>query len=310
MQLRPLLAALSTLSLTIMLFPSIAVAKTYHVLKAGTIGNFGEQGAAFRALIETTINERDGDRIVTDPKKAETLLQPKIIETGDNYLLFLDIIQGDEVISSRVIKIKGFDELDIATERLVTSTLDSKPVRQTIEVGKVTRSEQDRQDVRINAKNYFYLGFGPAVGSGLRNKDGMVAFDIGLAREFDANIVKALISIHSGLNKDRSSLSGLGLGVQHVFSNQDIAPFLGGQLLYGGATGNYPKQSTSTTTTTEDESDYGQTKSGFSVGLSAGYMLFRTSSVHMDAGFGIRTFLGRLDSGNPTTYAFTLGLYL
>lgn len=287
----------------------MAFATTYHVQKAGFIGEFKSQAEAFRALIETAIKNHEEQRLTTDPAKAEVILQPKIIETGDNYLLFLDTVQQDEVVSSRMIKIKSFDELDVATERLVDATLSGKTIRQTVEVGKVVASDSDHNERRIATRNAFYLGFGPGFSSGMRSKDTMLAFDIGIAREFEQDIVKAMVTTRSGQNGDRSHMSGIGLGVQHLLSNQDTAPFIGGDLSYGSVSGNYGPEAIDEVSK-QREDNYGHSKSGFMLGASAGYMMFRTANVHLDAGLSVRTFIGKLDSGNPTTYAFTIGLYL
>lgn len=271
-----------------------------HPAKASGMEDNASMAEVFQEMIAGYVDASD-DFEVSSKDASKNDLYPKIIKTGDAYLIFLKLVPRDGGGSrSEFLKVEYAEELDIGTERLVESVLDDVEPSETRQVGKITSSEQNLMHKKVKTKGLWYYGFGPAVPYGMVKKKGFSQWTFGYGWEMEDNILRLELESASPNNDDDFSLGGIGVTGFHMFSRRNATPFVSATLQRGSYSiypdGDYDH---------EDAVDY----SGYIVGAGAGYIFFRNTDINVEVSLYTRTILEKVDGKIPTVNGLKVGIF-
>jgi len=292
----------------ILIYSDFCRADTFFVKESVYIGEEKSKAQVFAELIKSYIASLDDHKVANKEESSDFILAPKVVEAGDSFIVFVDKKKGSNTVFGQMIKIDDFDEIDIATKRLVNAVIDEKDIKNSRKIGEVTKNEEEQPRTRVSTEGHWYLGFGPAFASGLNSKNTLLKYSFGYAWELDQNMIQIYIDAARGTNNDQSSLGGLGISLKHMFSRAGYSPLVNMDLLWGGATSNSKR-------VPEDQENFDSSattdlyREGFILGVGAGYMLFRTSKINVETSLQVNSFLGKLPTGYPTSYGFRVGVY-
>lgn len=286
------------LSVMVGLMGAPAMASDVFVKDATGVAVSASEMQVAAELIRTSVPQVDGFQLTLDQKKAEVVLQPKLLRLDETLMLSIQKIKGDSVVGSDQIKVSDFDELDLVALRLTRAILEGKPVRDSERVDEVTRAEQQLVGRRKEAAKNWVLGFGPHTSGSMENDSTLFNFHLGYSWLVKSQSeVKLFWDSAAGSGSHSASLSYLGLGYTHLFSIGDRSPTLTAEMGYGGAS------------YSSDASPAIESVKGFVGGVGAGYRLFRTSSINLDLQLRAALVFNKGRAGNPVVSGFRLSLY-
>lgn len=250
---------------------------------------------SYYQLIADSIPTDQGYTIAANKDQADFILVPKALPVGESLVLTLSKFQKGNKVASEKVKLGKVEELDFMTERLVSAVLKGVGVDQELTVGNISTSEKDKsEDCRLS-RGRWLAGFGPAVGFNLKNEDAMFHYTVGHSWELEQSIIKLHVTGTDGVNDDEGYLGGVGISYGHLFSKADSRHKSLAQILFGEAL--QSKKISLLLMVYEETSK----KSGFTLGVGYGVMMFRTSDIALETSLVAQQFLGSIEGKSPTT---------
>jgi len=132
-----------------------------------------------RSLLESDLIEHPDVRLLSDddPTPAEMDISAKITRLGNSYLVILTAQFSNGKQRSRKHKLADFDEIDIATRRLVAALVEDIDFFATVSRGEVLEVDSSPESL-VKATRGFEVGFGPAwpISDALRDNGTMYGF--------------------------------------------------------------------------------------------------------------------------------------
>ncbi|MDP6977128.1 MAG: hypothetical protein QF570_00820 [Myxococcota bacterium] len=116
-----------------------------------------------RTLVESDLIAHPDVLLLSDrdPEDAQMDITGQLTKLGESYLLILTARFEDGQQRSRRQKIASFDEIDVASQRLVAALVENVEVFDTVERGAVLEREQESEEL-VASDFGFELGFGTA----------------------------------------------------------------------------------------------------------------------------------------------------
>lgn len=271
-----------------------ALAESLFIERPPKITDWEDVLDSYYQLIADSIPTDQGYSIVANKDQADSVLVPKALPVGESLVLTLSKFQKGNKVASEKVKLGKVEELDFMTERLVSAVLKGVSVDQELTVGNISTSEKDKLKDRRLSRGRWLVGFGPAVGFNLKNEDAMFHYTVGYSWELEQSIIKLHVTGTDGVNDDEGYLGGVGISYGHLFSKTDTAQILSTDLIWGGAA---VKKDIAAANEYEETSK----KSGFTLGVGYGVMMFRTSDIALETSLVAQQFLGSIEGKSPTT---------
>ncbi len=252
-------------------------------------------GDAVKDLIETSVGEH-GHQVVESKTQAKYRVKSKITRLGGTYTVMLKLYEGKKPKFSSKLKSKGEDELDTVVGRLVSSAFGGKKsAKASKKVGEITESEVTEVSRRTESKNYTYLALGPYALSNLGVSGAGYYFGYGKLWEVTPNAAIKFMAEWALRSKGETATFGtISGGANYFFTPDSTSFFVGADFGYGGAATTAPNLKSS---------------SGFSIGLQAGVVFFRTASTQMSLTGRYVTIFEDNESGTPSMAGLSLGFH-
>lgn len=116
-----------------------------------------------RTLIESDLIGHSGVRLLSgdDPETAQMEITATLNRLGESYLLILSARLANGEQRSQKHKVAVFDEIDVATGRLVAALIEDVDLSATVERGAVLEAEQEPESF-VKSTVGFELGLGPS----------------------------------------------------------------------------------------------------------------------------------------------------
>ncbi len=286
--------------LLIILFSAISVADSYYVDATRGNGIGSEDGNAISDLVRSSVAESGRNVLVSDPKSAQFILNPRVIKLGSSYVMTVEKSKDGKIVFSSQLKATKVEELDGVAARLTRAALDETPVRGDARIGDVTEIEASAGARRKETQKHWFFGFGPFGASNMGTSGTLYNLDIAYAWDINTYQLKIFydgtvpgsnsptsVTTSSGQTVNVTSLGDIGLGLNYYIRDTDMAPFVSGDFGYGG----------------------NSSVSSFIGGIGAGIGLFRTSNINMEVALRYAYMFNSTPIGNPSVYGARLGLY-
>lgn len=266
----------------------LAFGEDYKVGKVLYVGEHANRAEGIEQLLESAIAKAGHSA----GKDAKVMLRAKAIETGKGLVLTLDKVKDDKVVFADSLKLKSFDEIDVALDRLTQAVIAERSVDGTMGVGKVMQTEEGLSQNRRKSERRWYFGFGPALSSGLETQSNLINMQLGYSWDLPEALFKIYYNAYTSTNSGDAFMGGLGIGGNYYLSNSDNAPFVHGGMAWGSARNN------------DDQS-----KRGFLFNGGVGMMFFRTSDVSVETALDVSTLAENIDGKTPIVGGVRVGLY-
>ncbi len=296
------------LSLALTATPLLAA--SFFIEPAEVVGKRENTAAAMTELIKTTILGEKLGTLAAAADQSEFSLKPKVIQIGDAAILHLDKVQKGSVVFSQSEKVETMEDLDVIVKRLVFAVINEKNADKQVEVGEITSSEQFNAMTRRKTTQHFFVGFGPAMASGMGDAGAMTNWHLGMGWQMEDNMLKVYFDTVSSSNSDNADMTGIGISNTYFFSRKDTSPLIHTGLTWGGVE-LYNKEKAATNTP-EDEYDDDYDKdstNGFILSAGPGMMFYRTSSVNLETSLFANVLLDTAAKGVPATYGARVTVY-
>ncbi len=179
--------------------------------------------------------------------------------------------------------------LSLATAASDYSEDEKKKSDEDQTVGNIDTAQTDDLSNRIKSKKFGIFGIGPAMITVDPEDD--ISYHFYAGSIWDVNpwaSVKAIAQVTSDF--DNTLMSSGGLGANVYASNGNVSPYLGADMGFGYAYGE------------------GESATGFSLGGSAGLLLFRTSDTQFNIEFNTVTILDKINDSFPLYYTGRIGI--
>ncbi len=293
----------SILILILSLFTSASMASSFYVSNVKASGTAApSEASAVKSLVSQSVNNMDGHNTTSSASSSDYVLTPELVKLGDKVILSLTKSKNGSIVFSKKMKTTSFNDIDLISERLVTAVINEKSIEGTQSVSNITNEEKENSNVRIKATKQWFVGIGPGVSSNLEGESGGFDFNIGMLWGLDDNFSLSLAwEIFSGRGEDESRFTNLAMGGIYYLTQKKNTPFVGASIGYGSAQANDDKAFFST------END---DASGWSLSATAGYHMYRTSTVNFAVLGRYTQILDKLEVSDKLPGLFTINLAL
>jgi hypothetical protein len=275
-----------------LLVTTSAWATTYFVTEVRTSDANPELAKSLKSLITTAVTSAGG-QVAPTATAADFTLNTDLVKLGQAYVLTVTKVKpGREQYASRQ-KAASVEELDDAADRAVRAAILETPAKKDMRVGEVKKRDEDQIKNRIQSRSVTYLGFGPA---GFQNMGSPpLSYDLALGHLWEVSSQAAikLLANAVGSGDFKTYFMMAQLGLNYYFTDEDIAPYIGGGLGFGLS---WSGNSNATTL------------GGFAGNLGLGYEFFRTSSTQFDVFAGYSAIFGNNSIGMPGYYGLRIGI--
>jgi hypothetical protein len=284
---------------------SAAFADKVFVESARGNGVADSDRESIEELVRMAVPQSGSHTVVSKKEDADYTLAPSLMKLGDAYILTIQKKnKSGSTIFAEKMKAGNLSEMDNVSGRLTRAVINQTVVANTADVTNITTEEEHMNSRRYNATRQWVVGLGPGWSSNLNSKGGGFSFLLGFLWGLDPDFSISLTwLINNGPDKDHSTVSDFSLGGEYYFSRSKFSPFVGARLGYGGATMNTNNCPIAYAGCGTDRA------SGWAGGLTAGYKLFRTSTVNAAVIANYTQIFDRTSAGSPGLTALLLAVY-
>lgn len=251
-----------------------------------------------RTLLESDLIAHPGVILLSDddPADAEMEITASLTRLNENYLVVLTARFEDGEQRSRRHKILTFDEVDVASQRLVASLVEDVEVFDTAERGVILEEEQEPESV-VKSTRTFELGLGSAwpISNALDDHGTMYGF-------------------HGAINFEVRDFM-VDLRSDFQFGNDDVDTFaftttLGGRYMWydGRRFGLYSGFEVGYGYVVVEEPGHNPDRGGFLVGGNTGILMLRHSDINLDLKLRVVSLVERLQGELPVLLGLGIGL--
>ncbi|MCK5071797.1 MAG: hypothetical protein KAQ98_00110 [Bacteriovoracaceae bacterium] len=217
---------------------------------------------AVRELIVAELEEK-GHSIIGNPKKSNFSISSSIIKLENDYIIKMTKKETGKTTSKRM-KSKTLDDIDITISRLVDTVLNNKSVKSTQQVEKITKHEQDEKRRKLKVDGQWVFGIGPSF---LSNTIETQAYNLTFGYIWGIDTIFDLLVRWDISNAKGSSSAGfnmLTINGNYFFNKNIHAPFVEAGFGYARA-----------------ENDASNKKvNGWILNIGGGMKFFRASTVN------------------------------
>lgn len=231
-----------------------------------------------------------------DPEDADMNITGQITRLGESYLLILTARFQDGEQRSRRQKIASFDEIDVASRRLVAALVENVEIFDTVERGSVLEDEQEPEEV-VASDIGFEVGFGTAwpISNALGDHGTMYGFHgaiVGDIRDF-------LVDLRTDFQ--------FGNDVIDTFA---FTTTIGGRYIWHGGRryGIYSGLEVGYGYVWSEEPGPNPDESAFLVGVTTGVELLRHADISMDLRGRLQMLTQAIDGDLPVLFGLSLGV--
>lgn len=272
------------------LMSSIVFADSYYVDES--LSDVETLGSETLRHITNMALEEEGLEVKKYAGSATYEINAKALKLGQKTLLFLTQKKSGKVVFSQKIKMDGVDQADAHMRNLIRKML-GKSEMATRKVGKITSEEQGMLKKRREALNLRYAALGVGKFGNLNNDQAAYFFRYGYFWDTHEHFaIKMLGDISFSLSGVSTTYLAAGLGLNYYFVTSDFTPYVGADFGYATA-----------------DSLSVDNASGVGLGLSAGFIVFRTSSAQLGLEARYHQLFKDNIFGKPRTLTLAIGLY-
>jgi hypothetical protein len=224
-----------------------------------------------RSLVENDLIGHPGVRLLAenDPAFAQMQITATLTRLGHSYILILSARLENGEQRSRKHKVASFDEIDVATERLVAALIEDVDLYATVERGSVLEAEQEPETVVESTLGY-ELGFGSSwmVTNSLHDHETMWGFHAALVWDVRDVLVDLRTDFQFGEMVD-TFVYTTTIGGRYVWHEaRRFALYSGVEVGFGYVVARKPSPNFDA--------------NGFVVGGNTGILLLRHSDINLD----------------------------
>ncbi len=234
-----------------------------------------------------------GDR---DPEDADMDVTGQLSRLGESYLLILTARFHDGEQRSRRQKIASFDEIDVASRRLVAALVENVEIFETVERGSVLDVEQEPEEV-VASDLGFEVGFGTAwpISAALDDHGTMYGFHGAIVGDIRDVLVDLRADFQFGNDDVDTFAFSTTIGGRYVWhSARRYGLYSGAEVGFGYVwsrePGNNPQES------------------AFLVGINSGVELLRHADISLDLRARLQMLTQEIDGDLPVLFGLSLGL--
>lgn len=287
-------------ALLLLLCTSPLVAATAKLKQPRGVGVSDTLVETYAELIKMYLKEAKHTVVTGENDASDLTLNAKITKVGEGFILTLEKQAKDAPAFEDSFKVASEKELDLGTKRLVTAVLAGKSANQSLNASNVTEAEAELGTQRQATVNRISLGFGPTGSYGMGTHKTFYDFKLAYTFERDNLAPRAFGEVNWGPGiKDAFAFAG-GLGLDYYLTSGKEAPHVGVDLGLGG----YHRASTYATLH-DGKPMY---KSGFALGLNAGYTILRNAQTSMYVQANYRPILGGFGGEPAALFGLQVGL--
>lgn len=244
-----------------------------------------------KSLIESAVMEHSDAKLVDVDPDME--IEAVLNRLGYSYIFVTKAYLKSGKQRSKRVKIRTFDEIDVAVTRVVAALIEGKDVSETAERGVVLEDER-REPKRVKAINSYGFYFGGAfpITNSLNTHKPMYAFGGNYIFDLDRFLLEIRSDLQLGYNDVKTNVFSLTMGGDYIFHTGRT------YALYGGLEIGFGHIS----------DDLFDNKSGFASAANVGAILLRHATVNIDV--RIRTMIlgTKFNGAIPVTTAVMVGL--
>lgn len=269
-------------------FSTLSHANTYFIEEAtGPVSK--DDLATVTVLIKSVVTELGHTQ--SQIKDAKFILKPKLLKLGNAYILSIDKTEGGKLTYSSQLKSLKVEDLDEVAKRVARSVIKEVPIREDARVSDVTEVESKEGTRRREARQHLYVTFGPAGAINMESSGAYYSLGLGNLWDLGRFGVKLFWEgAFASAGGNKGTFSDIGIGMNYYLTERDSTALVSADVGYATV------------------SPFGAT--GYALGAGAGYQIFRTASVNLEAMLHYTILLNSGAKGTPSVYTLRLGLYL
>ncbi|MCP4038973.1 MAG: hypothetical protein GY733_18690 [bacterium] len=251
-----------------------------------------------RSLVESDLISHPDVLLLSerDPEAEQMTITGQLTRLGESYLLILTAEFPDGKRRSRRHKVASFDEIDLASERLVASLVEDVEVFDTVERGSVFEDEQEPESL-VESDVGFELGFGTAwpISDALDDHGTMYGFHGAVVFDVRDFLVDLRTDFQFGDEDVDTFAFTSTVGGRYVwFDARRVAFYSGVDVGYGYVWAKQPGKDLD--------------RSAFLVGVNSGVLLLRHADINLDLRGRIQLLTQSLDGDLPVLFGLSLGV--
>ncbi len=194
--------------------------------------------------------------------------------------------------------------MDTVSARLTRAVIEQKSLEDTADVTNITRDEETLNSRRYNATRQWVIGIGPGWSSNLHSDGGGFTFLLGYLWGLDPDYsIKLGMTLNNGREDDDSSFSDFSIGGEYYFKRSKYSPLVGFSMGYGTGISNDSCTFSLFSGCKEDKAN------GWIGTVSAGYKMFRTSTVNAAVLGNYSYIFDETTAGNPSLFSILFAVY-
>ncbi len=285
---------------TLLLSSSPLTAASVRLKQTRGLGVSDTLVETYAELVKMYLKEAKQSLVSSESESAELEFNAKITKVGEGFILTLEKQGPNSPRFEESFKVASENELDLGTKRLVAAVLAGKPVQSSLNASNVTEAEASLGTQRQATVNRLSLAFGPSGSYGMGTQKTFYDFKLAYTFERDNLAPRVFGEVNWGPGiRDAFAFAG-GLGLDYYLSSGKEAPHVGVDLGLGG----YHRAST-WETARDGKPMY---RSGFALGLTAGYTILRNAETSMYVQANYRPIFGGFGGQAAALYGLQVGL--
>lgn len=251
-----------------------------------------------RSLVESDLIAHPDVRLLSDrdSEREEMTITGQLTRLDESYLLILTAeLAGGEQRSRRQ-KVASFDEIDVASERLVAALVENVEVYDTVERGAVFEEEQEPESV-VESDVGFEVGFGSAwpISNSLGEHGTMYGFHGALIFDVRDVLVDLRSDFQFGDDDADTFAFTSTLGARYVwFDARRVGVYSGLDAGYGYVWARQPGKNPD--------------RGAFLIGANSGLLLLRHSDINLDLRARIQFLTESLRGDLPVLFGLSIGV--
>lgn len=251
-----------------------------------------------RTLLISDLIEHPGVRLLDDddPRAEDMEIDANVTRLGDNYIVILSAHFRNGEQRSRKHKISDFDEIDVATMRLVAALIENIDVFKSAERGAVFEDEQEPEAV-VESRLRGELGFGIGWPISDSLDDHGTMYGIYGAAVWDIRdiLIDLRADFHFGNDDVDTFAFTTTIGARYVwYDSRRFGIYSGLEVGYGYVLADPP--------------GHNPDRGAFAVGANTGILLLRHADINLDLRSRIVMLSESLQGDLPVLFGISLGV--
>ncbi|MFT5441185.1 MAG: hypothetical protein ACI8W3_000225 [Myxococcota bacterium] len=251
-----------------------------------------------RTLLISDLIEHPGVRLLDDddPEAEDMEIEASITRLGENYILILSARLGTGEQRSRKHKVADFDEVDVATMRLVAALIENIDVFSSAERGAVFEDEQEPEAV-VESRLRGELGFGIGwpISDSLNDHGTMYGINGAVVWDIRDVFIDLRTDFYFGNDDVDTFAFTTTIGARYVwFDSRRFGIYSGVEVGYGYVLADPP--------------GHNPDRGAFAVGANTGILLLRHADINLDLRSRIVILTEPLQGDLPVLFGVSLGI--